>query len=288
MSVTVIGLGPMGQALAGALLDAGQHVTVWNRTEARAAALRDRGAAWAPTPARAVAAGELTLINVLDNAVMDTIVTQAGEAVAGRAIVGLASDTSERAHQSANRVSRLGGRYLDGAIMTPVDTIGTSAASILFAGSRDLYDAHRSVFDVLGTTTWLGESTRLAAGYDMALLDVFWTATAGYLHALELARAAGIEPRDFLPHALGIVEILPAIFTEFSERAADNRHDKATSSLTSIANSVRHLISASASAGLDATALGAFGRHVDRAIAAGHGEDEATAITYRSADSEFG
>lgn len=33
-SVTVLGLGPMGRALAGAFLDAGLRTVVWNRTPA--------------------------------------------------------------------------------------------------------------------------------------------------------------------------------------------------------------------------------------------------------------
>jgi 3-hydroxyisobutyrate dehydrogenase-like beta-hydroxyacid dehydrogenase len=43
-SVTVLGLGPMGQALSAALLPANHRTTVWNRTESKAEALRGRGA----------------------------------------------------------------------------------------------------------------------------------------------------------------------------------------------------------------------------------------------------
>lgn len=281
MNVTVIGLGPMGQALTTALLDNDHGVTVWNRTAERASNVLQRGATWAETPAAAVGASDLTLINVVDNTVVDTIIGDAGSTVAGRVIVGLASDTPEKAYRTSRLVTALGGRYLDGAIMTPIDTIGSPGASILLAGDRDLYDGNRLVFDALGTATWLGGSVALAAGYDMALLDLFWTATAGFLHAVELAQHAGIEPKDFLPPALGIVGILPAIFTDAAERIADDRHEQATSSLTSIANSLRHLFAASEAAGLDAAALGAFARHVDRAIAAGHGAHEVTAITHR-------
>ena len=66
-TVTVFGLGPMGQALSGALLDANYRTTVWNRTESKADAVRARGAAWAATPAEAVAASDVTLINVVDH-----------------------------------------------------------------------------------------------------------------------------------------------------------------------------------------------------------------------------
>ena len=100
--------------------------------------------------AEAVAASELTLINVVDHDAVDAVLEAAGEAVDGRVIVGLSSDTAERARQTAKLVEDRGGRYLDGAIMTPTTTIGTPSASILFAGPRDRFDSHREVFAALG------------------------------------------------------------------------------------------------------------------------------------------
>jgi prephenate dehydrogenase len=41
-SVTVLGLGPMGQAFSRAVLDANHRTTVWNRTAAKAEELRSR------------------------------------------------------------------------------------------------------------------------------------------------------------------------------------------------------------------------------------------------------
>lgn len=45
MKVTVLGLGSMGTALAGALLEAGHETTVWNRSAGKDEALVARGAA---------------------------------------------------------------------------------------------------------------------------------------------------------------------------------------------------------------------------------------------------
>ena len=92
-----------------------------------------------------------------------------------RTVVGLTSDTPDSARQTAKLVENLGGRYLDGAIMTPTPTIGTSSASILFAGPRETYEANRELFAALAEPSWLGEEYGRAAGYDMALLDLFWT-----------------------------------------------------------------------------------------------------------------
>jgi len=277
-ALTVLGLGPMGQALTRALLDAGLAVTVWNRTEAKADDVRAKGAAWASTPAEGVAASEVTLINVIDHAVVDTLVTAAGPSVAGRTVVSLTSDTPETARRTAALVGAAGGRYLDGAIMTPTGTIGTADASILFAGPRELYDEQLGAFTALATPTWLGPDFGRAAAFDVALLNLFWTSVSGILNALKVADANGIGADEFLPHALGIADILPPIVTELAERVRDDRHEGSESPVVSVATSVRHLIAASRDAGVDAAALESFRRSVDAAVAAGHGQDEISRV----------
>lgn len=277
-TVTVLGLGPMGQALAGALVAAEFRTIVWNRTAAKADALRARGALWADTPALAAAAGDLVLVNVVDQAAADAVLTAAGDALAGRVVIGLSSDIPDSAHHTEDLVTARGGRYLDGAIMTPTDTIGTRSASILLAGPRDVFDAHRDVLEALATVSWVGAEVGRAAAFDMALLDVFWTSVSGFVHALAMAGAHGIPPTELLPHASNIAAILPPIFGEIAERVEADRHGDAGVSVSSVAASVRHLIAASRAAGLDAGALEAFRGYVDAAVDAGHGADEISRI----------
>lgn len=61
-TVTVIGLGEMGQALASAFLRNGYRTTVWNRTAAKADFLVKQGAVLASTPAEAVQASPVVII----------------------------------------------------------------------------------------------------------------------------------------------------------------------------------------------------------------------------------
>lgn len=273
-TVTVLGLGPMGQALTGALLDAGHHATVWNRTESKAAQPLSRGAHWAADPAHAVAASEVTLINVVDHDAVDDLVAQAGDAVADRVMVGLSSDTPDRARRTAALVEQAGGRYLDGAIMTPTELMGTTDASVLFAGPAEVFQAHRELLGALGRITWLAEDHGRAAAFDMALLDLFWTTLGGFLHAVKTADVQGISPDALLPHALGIVDILPPIFAELAERVGADRHGDSTAPVSSTATSLGHLVANSQSVGVDAGVLLALKRYADRVVADGHGADE--------------
>ena len=89
--VTVIGLGPMGQAMVRSLLRAGHPVTVWNRTPSRAADVVAAGATLAATPAEALAASKLVILSLTDYQAMYDILGPATDALAGRTLVNLSS-----------------------------------------------------------------------------------------------------------------------------------------------------------------------------------------------------
>ncbi len=74
MRVGVVGLGPMGGAMAGRLLAAGHQVRVYNRTAARTKPFVERGASEASTPAEAAANAEATITMLADDAATEALV----------------------------------------------------------------------------------------------------------------------------------------------------------------------------------------------------------------------
>jgi len=67
MHVGVAGLGLMGSAIAGRLIEVGHRVTVWNRTLGKAKPVTDAGATLATTPAELASAAE-AVITILTHA----------------------------------------------------------------------------------------------------------------------------------------------------------------------------------------------------------------------------
>ncbi|TXS52404.1 NAD(P)-dependent oxidoreductase [Streptomyces sp. t39] len=274
--VTVLGLGPMGRALAGAFLAAGLRTTVWNRTPGRDGELAGRGARRAVSAAEAVAASPLTVICVVNYDAADAVLR--GEAVtaalAGRTVVNLTADTPERARDTARWAAGHGIRYLDGAIMTPATTIGTPDAVLIHSGPEDLYRAHEPVLAALGgTSTHLGEEIGRAAAYDVALLDIFWTAMAGWAHAVAVAGAEGITARELAPFAQGIGAILPPVFAETAEDADSGTYSGEGNPLTSAVSSMSHIVETSEAHGIDAGVMRAAEGLARRAVGLGHGGD---------------
>ncbi|MGP4083262.1 NAD(P)-dependent oxidoreductase [Streptomyces sp. KR55] len=281
-AVTVLGLGPMGRALAGAFLDAGLRTTVWNRTPGRDGELVTRGAITAQSAEEAAAASELIVVCVVNYDAADAILRRdpVAAALKGRTVVNLSADTPDRARDTGEWAARHGIRYLDGAIMTPTTTIGTPDAVFLHSGPEELYRAHRPVLDALGGThTHLGEDIGRAAAYDIALLDIFWTAMAGYAHALAIARAEGITGRELAPFAQGIGAILPPLFAEFAGDADDGTYSGELNPITSAVSTMAHVIQASEAHGIDAGVMRAAEGQARRVIGLGHGTDGYIRVT---------
>lgn len=73
--IAFLGLGSMGAAMAANLLKAGFPLTVYNRTAAKADALREQGATVAPTPADAVREADIVFTMVTDDHALEALTT---------------------------------------------------------------------------------------------------------------------------------------------------------------------------------------------------------------------
>ncbi|WP_060878661.1 NAD(P)-dependent oxidoreductase [Streptomyces scabiei] len=198
-SVTLLGLGAMGTALARAWLAAGHPLTVWNRTPARAEALAAEGARVAGSAAEAVAANSLVVVCLLDDASVDEAI--AGADLAGRDLVNLTTSTPAQARVRAEPARERGARYLDGGIMAVPPMIGVPEAGgyVFYSGSRELFERHRTTLGVPAGTAYVGEDAGFAALHDVALLSAMYGMFAGAAHAFALIRKEDIDPASLAP-----------------------------------------------------------------------------------------
>jgi 3-hydroxyisobutyrate dehydrogenase-like beta-hydroxyacid dehydrogenase len=211
--VTVIGLGLMGQALAGAFLRAGYPTTVWNRTAAKAGKLVAEGARLAPTVGDALEAGSLTIICVTDYRAMHELLGADDVALDGKTLINLTSGGSAQARETARWAGKRGAHYLDGAIMAIPPAIGTAEAVILHSGPQPDFEAHKSTLEALGTVTYLGADHGLASLYDVAGLAMMWSVLNAWLQGTAMLRTAGVDAATFAPFAqqiaVGVAGWLP-------------------------------------------------------------------------------
>ncbi|MBZ4318245.1 NAD(P)-dependent oxidoreductase [Streptomyces huiliensis] len=190
-AVSVIGLGAMGTALAGAFLAAGHPTTVWNRTRAKALPLVGKGAVEAASPGAAAGASPLVVVCLSTYGVVREVLEPCAAALPGRTLVNLASGSPVHAREAAGLARERGLDYLDGAVLTTPSGVGRPDALLLYGGPRPAFDAHRDVLAALGDPVYLGDDPALAAVHDAALLGLLWSTLTGWLHGVALTGADG-------------------------------------------------------------------------------------------------
>ncbi|WP_032770367.1 NAD(P)-dependent oxidoreductase [Streptomyces sp. CNS654] len=270
--VTVLGLGDMGRSLARAFLAAGHPTTVWNRSPEKGEDVVALGAVRAASADEAVRASGLVVVCLVDYDASDAVLEPLAEVLKGRVLVNLTSDTPARSRQTAAWAAKHSLSYLDGAIMVPVDVVGSAEALVFHAGDRAAFAAHEDTLKALGEpATFLGEDHGLAAAYDMAMLDFFYGAMGGLVHAFALARAEGIEPASLAPYLTTITGILPPIVEYTAEEAGSGAYPANGANLGMMAASVDHILHTAKARGLDVSQLAGLKALTDRAIAQGRG-----------------
>ena len=273
LRVAVLGLGALGSAVTGALCDAGQPVTVWNRSAGRADPLVARGAVAAATPAQAVAAAGVVVVAVADEDAVRDVLDPAAADLADRVLVTLTSGTPDQARTLATWAGRHGAAHLDAAAMTGTRPVGRPEALFLYSGPRAAFTAVEPLLNRLGRAAYLGTDPGAASTYDTALLGVNLGLLTGFYHALALLRTAGVSAADaadvvirYLPFA---VDLLPG----HAQQVEQGAYPPDEGTLEVLAAAVDHLTATSAAAGIGTDVPTAFRALLDRGLATGRGQD---------------
>lgn len=276
--VSVIGLGPMGQAMVGALLAAGHPTTVWNRTPARAQDVVAAGAVLAPTVADALDAGELVIVSLTDYQAMCDVLGPAEAALRGRTVVNLSSDSPERTRAAAAWLAERGAELVAGGIMVPAPLVGAAAAFAFYSGPRPAFDAHEKALRVIARPDYRGTDPALAQLYYQALLEIFLTFLGGFAHAAALMAAAGVDAATFLPYAARFTETLPNYLTAAARNFDTGTHPGEQATAIMMGATADHVVAASVEAGVDPTLPQAVQALYQRTIAEGRGQESWTAM----------
>lgn len=192
--ITVLGLGLMGAALAGAIRKTGHDLTVWNRSPARMQPFLDDGVAGAADAAAAITASPVVLICIDDYRATDALLRADGNPalLAGRTLVQLSTGTPREVQQAAAWARGQGASYLDGAILGGPPQIGTEAAQILLSGDRAAHDRAGPLLACLGATRYLGANVGAASTLDLAWLATRYGRFVALAHAANMCRSEDV------------------------------------------------------------------------------------------------
>jgi 3-hydroxyisobutyrate dehydrogenase-like beta-hydroxyacid dehydrogenase len=278
-TISILGLGSMGTALAEALLQRGHDVVVWNRTPEKAARLRDRGAVIAGSPRAAVAASELVIVCVLDGEAVTRVLASASEALPGKSIVNLTTGSPDEARALARSTEAHGARYLGGAVMAVPAMIGSPHALLLYSGPRDVFDEHAATLAALGASRHLGADPGMAALQDFALLSGMCGLFAGFLHAAALVGTGGVKATEFLALLIPWLQAMIGQLPGLAAKIDSGEHDRdVQSNLVMQTVALQTIVAASRAQGVRPDLLEPMLRLMQQRTADGHGGDDLSGI----------
>lgn len=232
--VSVIGLGAMGSGIARTLLDAGYHVSVWNRSRDKVDAVAQDGATACDTPIDALDASLSTVVCVADYMVWKKIVDAYGlkDYFVGKSIVQLTGGSIDDVEEHAAFIATHGGRLADGAVMCFPRQLGSSAASLLVAGAADVLDECGPILRALAPDwTNLGEDITKPAVLSRALTSGILTALLGYVNGAAICQAAGISLDVYMQQADKTNAFVPSEKRRLAEAIRDGQTSETQASI---------------------------------------------------------
>lgn len=272
-TVTVLGLGAMGRALAETFLAGGRATTVWNRTPGKATELVAKGAREAASPAAAIEASGLVVVCLLDHRSVHDVLDPVAGVLAGRTLVNVTTGTPAEARELAAWAAERGIAYVDGGIMAIPSMIGQPGAFILYSGDRAAFQAHRATLDLAAESRFVGTAAGLAALYDLALLSTMYVMFAGFFHGAALVATEGVSAGEFARMAAPWISAMTGALGPDAEFIDKGDYTTEVQDLDFNKLALDAIVRVSRDQGVGVDIVAPIQALVDRQVAAGHGAE---------------
>lgn len=229
MDVGLIGLGGMGTGMARSLLRVGHRVTVFNRTPARAEALRADGAVVATTPGEACRVG-IGMTMLADDAALESQVFDAGGILASLprggihiscGTIGVAlSDRLTAAHSLAGQV------FISCPVFGRPDAAEAGRLAVVAAGPPDAVNRCKPLFEAFGPKLLVvGEKPSLANVVKLSGNFLIASVLESLSEALAFARKSGVDAATLLEFLTSTLFNAP-VYKTYGGLIVEGNYDK--------------------------------------------------------------
>jgi 3-hydroxyisobutyrate dehydrogenase-like beta-hydroxyacid dehydrogenase len=234
--ISVIGLGDMGSALAGTLMNNGYSVTVWNRSADKADPLTAAGAVLAGSPKEAIAASPATITCITSHDRTIQLIEDIDLSLEGKTIIELSTGGITEAETLASLISGRGGDWMIGAISGYPSSVGKNDLVLINACNRDVWEKWEDLIKTLGgASVCVGDK----AGMVPTLFAALFTTRQGFMFGMIygglVCRKAGISLEEFARQVPISMGVLPGYYKYFAETVADEIFESPEASMTTYA-----------------------------------------------------
>ena len=196
--VAFVGLGNMGQGMAGRLLETGYQLHLYNRTASRAEILVRRGAQLYESPKEACKGADAVISMVADDAASRAVwLEREGILAADLAKNGFAIECSTLSHDWVTdlsiRCKAHGLRYIDAPVTGLPDVAAAGALTLLVGADADDLHSARGILDSLSRRIIRFGPIGAGTAYKLIINMMGAVQIASAAEALAIAERAGLD-----------------------------------------------------------------------------------------------
>ena len=279
-TVALLGLGIMGQGMAGRLLSAGFQLTVYNRNRAKADALAKSGARVATTPAEAAADADVVIAMVSDDAASREIWMGANGALAtarpGTCLIEASTLSVQWVTELAAAATKRKCEFLDAPVTGSKPHAAEGQLLFLVGGDANVLERVRPVLAAMSRDIiHLGPT---GSGARLKLINNFLCGVqaASLAEAVSMIHASGLDPEKSMSVLTGGAPASPVIKL-ISGRAASGDKD-INFVLRLMAKDISYARDEAKRAGLTAETSSAALEIFKKAIEKGYGDEDFSAV----------
>ncbi|OXY95772.1 NAD(P)-dependent oxidoreductase [Streptomyces diastatochromogenes] len=287
LTVSVLGTGIMGAAMARNLARAGHEVRAWNRTREKAEPLAADGIRVTDTPTEAVEGADVVLTMLYDgNAVLEVMRESAPALRTGAVWAQCTTAGIELVADLAAFAREHGLVFYDAPVLGTRQPAEAGQLTVLAAGPEEGRETVTPVFDAVGAkTVWTGADGAAGSASRLKLVANSWVlaATAAAGEVLALSQALGVDPQDFFdliqggPLDMGYLRAKSAL-------VLDGKLTPASFAVATAAKDARLIVEAGERNGVRLDVAAATAERLARAAAQGHADEDMVAAYFASFD----
>jgi 3-hydroxyisobutyrate dehydrogenase len=275
MNVAVLGLGRMGQAIVGRLLEGGHRVAVWNRSKGKACEVVSAGAREAGTVAEAVSGADVVLtILANDDAVRAVAFGELRPAI-GAATVYV--DSSTVSPKLSSELAAAFARFVALPVFGSPTAVASGQAAFLAGGDPDVVETLKPVLSSLSDTVRRFDTPSLALTAKLTNNLLLLSEVVALAEAFTVGRCGGLSD-DQLRDLLANNPLLPNGLRNRFEGILTGSPDGWWSTVLG-AKDAGLAIDVARGAGVALPSAEAIRELYDRAASSGHHDADIAAVT---------
>lgn len=198
MRISFIGIGLMGNPMAGRLLDAGYDLYAYNRSPEKTNSLKEKGAKIAFTPNEAINLSNI-VITMLTNAeaVNKMLFSNNEQDYTGKTVIQMSTILPEESFQIYKRIKSAKGDYIEAPVLGSIPQATEGKLFILTAGEEKIINNYSELLGRMGQIHYFGEIKK-AAAVKLALNQLIASLAVSFSTSLGIIQREGIEVEKFM------------------------------------------------------------------------------------------